>query len=226
MTQVADIGFQGIELGLPNHDIQAEAIRDHLQKINLDVISLHTMLPQIEAEFDRLLHFLHILQVPYLVLSYSRFEDQADFVKQAKLYNEIGKRCQEHGVQFLYHNHDHEFVSFGEKNGFDLLMQETDPKLVQFELDTYWVKKGGYDPADYLSQLKNRCPLLHVKDMEKGEEQFFAEVGEGILNFPEILTSAEQAGTKWLIVEQDQCRRAPMTCIEVSYHNLKEMNYG
>ncbi len=56
---------------------------------------------------------------------------------------------------------------------FDILLRETDAEYVKLELDTYWVKRGGEDPAEYLEKLHNRCPLLHIKDMEEGDEQFF-----------------------------------------------------
>src|SRR5690606_40440332 len=104
-----------------------------------------------------------------------------------------------------------------------MLIEETDPDLVKFEIDTYWVKKGGEDPAEYMKKLNNRCPLLHIKDMEPGEEQFFAEVGEGILNFEEIFKVAEEIGTEWIIVEQDLCRRDEFECIKTSYENLEKM---
>ena len=74
-----------------------------------------------------------------------------------------------------------------------------------------------------MRKLKGRCPLLHVKDMEPGDEQFFAEVGEGILDFQEIVAVAEEIGTEWLVVEQDASRRSPFESIAISYRNLAEM---
>lgn len=92
------------------------------------------------------------------------------------------------------------------------------------ELDTYWVKRGGEDPVEYIRKLENRLPLLHIKDMESGEEQFFAEIGDGILDFPAIAQAAEASGTKWLVVEQDLCRRPPFESLAISYRNLKQMD--
>ncbi len=89
----------------------------------------------------------------------------------------------------------------------DMLLEATDPELVKMELDTYWVKHGE-DSVEYLHRLHNCCLLLHIKGVEAGEEQFFAEVGEGILNFDAILHAAEAAGTQWLVVEQNASRRS------------------
>jgi sugar phosphate isomerase/epimerase len=106
----------------------------------------------------------------------------------------------------------------------DILLRETDPELVKMEMDTYWIKRGGEDPAAYLSKLQNRCPLLHIKDMEAGEEQFFAEIGEGILDFTKISKAAEAIGTQWLVVEQDQSRRDPFESLAISYRNLHHLD--
>jgi sugar phosphate isomerase/epimerase len=126
-------------------------------------------------------------------------------------------------IAFLYHNHHHEFTQYDGERVLDILARETDPNLVMFELDTYWVRRGGEDPAEYLRRLQKRCPLLHIKDMEPGPEQFFAEVGEGVLDFAGILRAAQDAEVQWLIVEQDESRRAIFDSIAISYRNLKMM---
>ncbi|MNL38747.1 Inosose dehydratase [compost metagenome] len=126
-------------------------------------------------------------------------------------------------MQFLYHNHDWEFQQFDGEYILDILLRKTDPELVKLELDTYWTKRGGEDPVTFLSKLQNRCPLLHIKDVEDGKEAFFAEIGEGILDFKAIAQAAEQVGTQWLVVEQDESRRNPLESLEISYRNLRSM---
>jgi sugar phosphate isomerase/epimerase len=85
------------------------------------------------------------------------------------------------------------------------------------------VQHGGEDPVAYLERYAGRVPLLHLKDMAPGEDRAFAEVGEGILDIPGILQAAEKAGTEWIIVEQDVCRRPPLESVRLSLENLKEM---
>lgn len=221
-TRTAEIGFQGVEIGAPPEGITISEMKEHFQQIGLQVIGCHAGLEQLTNGIDGLLEYLQELGGSYVVLS-RRFRSKEGVLQSAQLFNRIGENCRKQGVQFLYHNHDWEFVRFEGRYALDLLLEATDPELVQMELDTYWVKKGGEDPVEYLRKLKNRCPLLHIKDMEPGEDQFFAEVGEGILNFHDIVKAATEVGVKWLVVEQDHCRRPAFDCIETSYSNLKTM---
>lgn len=91
------------------------------------------------------------------------------------------------------------------------------------ELDTYWVKHGGEEPVDYIRKYKGRVPLLHLKDMADDADRSFAEIGEGILDIPAICAAAEDAGTQWLIVEQDVCKKSPIESVKLSLENLKKM---
>lgn len=220
--RVADIGYQGVEVGMPPEGITVSKMKEKLSEMGLKVLSCHAGFDQLINDLPSVTNFINELNGDYIVLSH-RFDTKEDVLKSAEQFNKIGEQCKEQGIQFLYHNHDWEFVKFDGEYALDLLLQETDAELVKMELDTYWVQKGGEDPAEYLRKLNNRCPLLHVKDMEKGEEQFFAEVGEGILDFQEIIQVAEEIGTEWLVVEQDLCRRPVFECIETSYRNLKNM---
>lgn len=220
--RVADIGYQGVEVGMPPEGITVHQMKKRLDEMGLKAISCHAGLDQLTNDLPSVTNFINEMGAKYVVISH-RFDTKEAVLESAEQFNQIGKKCKEQGIQFLYHNHDWEFVKFDGEYALDLLLKETDPNLVKMELDTYWVQKGGEDPAKYLQKLKNRCPLLHVKDMEKGEEQFFAEVGEGILDFQEIISVAVEVGTEWLIVEQDSCRRSAFDCIETSFKNMKEM---
>lgn len=221
-AKVAEIGYQGVEIGPPPEGITVEVMKERFTAMGLHVIGCHASLEQVTDGLDALIDYLHELGGSYVVLSH-RFESKQEVLDAAKLFNQIGANCRERNVQFLYHNHDWEFVTFDGQYAMDILLEETDPELVQMELDIYWVKKGGEDPVAYLRKLKDRCPLLHIKDMEPGAEQFFAEVGEGIMKWDEILEAAAHVGAKWLVVEQDHSRRNPMESIAMSYRNLQGM---
>ncbi|SFB06054.1 Sugar phosphate isomerase/epimerase [Cohnella sp. OV330] len=220
--RVARIGYAAVEIGPPPAGIEIADMKARFDRIGLQVISAHAGIEQLTDGLDSLADFLKLFGAKYAVLSH-RFDTREEVLESAALFNRIGEACRARGLQFLYHNHDWEFVRFGEETALDLLLRETDPELVKMELDVYWAKIGGVEPAAYLRGLRGRCPLLHVKDMEPGDEQFFAEVGEGILDFGDILKAAEEAGTEWLVVEQDHCRRPVFDCIETSYRNLQRM---
>lgn len=136
------------------------------------------------------------------------------------------------GMDFSYHNHDHEFIKFDGKSWLARLYDAIPPALLKAEVDTFWVQSGGGDPAQWVRRLGPRQPLLHLKDMvwartEKGYERRFAEVGEGNLNWQAIFAAAEQSGVEFMLVEQDQCYgRGPFESLAISYRNLRAFGYG
>src|SRR4051812_13945108 len=186
LGKVAEVGYQGVEIGPPPEGITIAEFKNHLSAIGLQVIGAHAGIEQLTAGLAAQVDYLHEVGGEYVALSHN-FDSRQAVLETARLFNRIGENCRTEGIQFLYHNHDREFARFDGEYALDILLQATDPGLVKMELDTYWVKRGGADPVDYLRKLHGRCPLLHIKDMEPGEEQFFAEVGEGILDFDAIL---------------------------------------
>jgi sugar phosphate isomerase/epimerase len=136
----------------------------------------------------------------------------------------MGEKCMAKGVQFGYHNHEHEFEKFDGEYGLDIIYRNSDPRMVFAEIDTYWAEHAGVDPVEYIKKYSGRCPLIHLKDMEAGEEKFFAEVGNGIMDMKGIVKAAKAAGAKWLIVEQDRCRRPAIESARMSFENLKKMD--
>ncbi len=134
--------------------------------------------------------------------------------RTALLLNEKGAVLKSAGVALGYHNHNIEFAPFaqasrGAANGWDILVQETDPALVHFELDTGWIATAGHDPADFLRRHRGRVTQLHVKDVAAGNTVNFglsmkpAEVGSGTLDWAKILPAAHEAGVRHFYVEQE-----------------------
>ena len=109
-------------------------------------MAVHAGPEQLEHELDALADFLGLFGARFVTMSY-QFESRSDVLESAAKFNAIGAACRERGLQFLYHNHDWEFVKFEGESALDLLLAATDPELVELELDVYWVKKGGEDPA-------------------------------------------------------------------------------
>ncbi|MBB6673748.1 sugar phosphate isomerase/epimerase family protein [Cohnella nanjingensis] len=223
LEKLAAIGYEGIELGLPPEGVTVAEQLKALDALGLKVIGSHASFNSFDVDFDRLIDYLHQAGGKYVAISLL-FDSKEDALRKAERLNEIGELCRAGNLTFLYHNHDWEFRKFDGEYVLDLIMRETDPRLVQLELDTYWIAKGGEDPAAYIAKWAGRCPLLHVKDMEPGEERFFAEIGEGVLDFRAIAEAAAGAGTEWLVVEQDAGRRDPFESLAISYRNLAAMD--
>ena len=148
------------------------------------------------------------------------------FIDFAKQYSEIGAALKEHGLSVGYHNHSRElaWVDDARRRQLDILIEESDDN-VWFEVDTYWIAHGGGDPAAWLKKCAGRCPAIHVKDMNitPTQEQKMCEVGAGNLNWPAILASAKDAGTRWYLVERDSGELDPFDSLKISLDNLKAM---
>lgn len=155
----------------------------------------------------------------YLTIpSVQRSATAADEYKPlAAKMNEAGTLCKAAGITLGYHNHDFEFKSLPGGNGFDVLLKETDPNLVKFELDLYWAVRGGQDPIKIFKEHPGRFPLWHVKDMDKLAKEKNTEVGLGNIDFIKIFRNAKLAGMKHFYVEMDTFQIDPFESIKKSY---------
>jgi sugar phosphate isomerase/epimerase len=134
------------------------------------------------------------------------------------------KKMSDNGLVFVYHNHSFELEKYDGRTGLDILFSESNPKLFNFEIDTYWIQHGGGDPADWIMKFGNRVPVIHLKDMVMhGFEQLMAEIGEGNLNWKTILDACKKNGVEWYIIEQDVCQRDPFESLSISLRNLHNM---
>ncbi len=154
------------------------------------------------------------------------------FRRAAHQFNAWGKQIRDKGMSFAFHNHDYEFRKLNGGTGYDILVKETDPELVSFELDCYWVAQAGIDPAAKLKQLGRRVRLLHLKDLKPGfppsndmsaSSAHFTEVGRGKLNWREILAVAQKLQVEQYIVEQDKTDGPPVASIRISYNYLRKI---
>ncbi|HEV2495703.1 MAG TPA: sugar phosphate isomerase/epimerase [Terriglobia bacterium] len=154
-----------------------------------------------------------------------------DFKWLADLFNKVGEECHKGGLEFAYHGHNLEFQKVDGKPGYDVLLESTDPKLVNFEMDCYWVTRAGADPVAYLDKYPGRFPLLHIKDMKPGQTpttdlmrggNAFIEVGKGSIDWKRIF-EADRSGLKYYFVEQDRTSLPPLESAKVSYEYLRHL---
>ena len=155
------------------------------------------------------------------------------YKRAAEFFNQTCEGCRKAGVHFGYPNHNRDFEKFGNTIALDLMLKSTDPALVTFEMDCFWVTRAGYDPVAYMNKYPGRFQVLHVKDERKhypptvsgrtpGEA--FAPVGKGIIDWKRIFKAAPRGGLKYYFVEQDQTELPVFDAIKISYdylHNLR-----
>jgi len=145
----------------------------------------------------------------------------------ASILNILGQKSKAAGLEFLYHNHDFEFVE--NENGvvpIDYMLENLDPETVNFQMDLYWVTKAGADPVAYFEKYPGRFKIWHVKDMD--EQGRFAPVGKGSIDFARILAKKDLSGMEYYIVEQDQTFDGlePLEAIKISREGLKKFGFN
>ncbi|MFV5689996.1 sugar phosphate isomerase/epimerase family protein [Flavobacterium sp. ZT3R25] len=146
-----------------------------------------------------------------------------DYKKLAHKVNKAAELCKASGLKLAYHNHDFEFTKFGSTTGYEILLNETDKKLVDFELDLYWVVRSGNDPLKLFKENPGRFKMWHVKDMDKAKPEWNTEIGKGAIDFKSIFAQAKLSGMKHFFVEHEtNYYPNPMESVKASCAYVKE----
>ena len=148
----------------------------------------------------------------------------ADHLKQlCDVFNHFGEACKKSGIQFGYHNHDADFNKAENKYIIDLILQQTDPALVIWEMDLYWVKYANEDPAKWINQYGERIHAFHVKDMANTTRRESIEVGEGTIDFETLFRLPGASKVTYYIVELEDYRTTSMEGVDISLQHLKKI---
>jgi len=201
---LAGLGYQEVEFaGLFKHS--ATAVASWLAEYGLSAPAGHVMLQPMLAETNRVLDEALALGHRYLVMPYL-FEHQRNdglrsYQQLAEQLNRVGERCQAVGLQLAYHNHDFEFAVMDNTTPYEILLTQTDAKLVKMEIDLYWAAKMQVDVPALFQRYPGRFPLWHLKDM--AADGNFADLGTGRINFTAVVNAASVAGLQHAFVERD-----------------------
>nr|WP_150452098.1 sugar phosphate isomerase/epimerase [Arenibacter lacus] len=242
LQAVADAGYKNIEAaGYADGKFYGMAPADfkaYLNKLNLRPISAHqgsvtlenadAMMADVKAAgFEYFVvpippmgHFIYDQETKSMGMT-------GGAAKLAGILNTLGEKAHAAGLKLLYHNHDFEFVE--DREGvvpIDYLLENTDPKYVNYQMDLFWVTKAGVDPIAYFEKYPGRFISWHVKDMDKKGR--FAPVGTGTIDFSRILSKRELSGMKFYMVEQDQTFDGlePLEAIKISHKALKNIGFN
>lgn len=227
LQQAIDFGFSEIEGG-SNFAASPNEFVTFCKEIGMKPIASGSSLDPMMKEPQKFFDNQNELGMKYLVCYWPWMSGGPfmleDCKKSVEMLNELGAKAKTNGLQLLWHNHDKEFHEMEEGLPFDYLMTHTDPKLVQCEMDIYWVKKGGGDPLAFLKKYAGRFPILHVKDMAAGPEQDFICPGSGIIDFAPIFKEAQKQGIEHYIVERDN-EPDGIGCLRSSGEFLKNIRF-
>ena len=239
LKKVSDIGFKYLELASYSngkfYGYLPGEFKKMINDLGMEVISSHAGVnPQgITTEEAKKMAEDHAkLGAKYCMQPYVADGDRktiAGYQKMVAEWNKVGKIMKENGVRFGYHNHNFEFDTVeGKVPYFDIFLTEMDKDVMTMELDLFWTIKAGINPVDLFKKYPGRFQLFHMKDMYTKEAPFFktasndfAPVGEGLINFKEILAAKNIAGMKYMFVEQDSTKDGkPFDAIKTSITNL------
>jgi sugar phosphate isomerase/epimerase len=227
MRRVREIGYRAVQVSALG-PIAPEELKRIVDAEGLTICITHTSYDRLWNDLDAVIAEHRLWSCPNVAIgSMPRpylEEGEAGYHRFAREANEVGRKLHDAGMTFSYHNHNMEFERHGSRIGLDILLDETDPRYVQAEIDVYWVQAGGGDPAAWIRKVTGRMPVVHLKDMTvKGRQAIMAEVGEGNLNWPAIMDACREARVRWYAVEQDICQRDPFESLAISYRNLRGM---
>ncbi|WP_141335522.1 sugar phosphate isomerase/epimerase [Paenibacillus sp. tmac-D7] len=224
LREVAAMGYEGVEFA-GYGGLSAEELRDLLQELNLKAIGSHVNYQKLKDHLDEEISYLQTIGGQYIICPYLVPEERKDWERHFAFFEAVAKQVANQGLTFAYHNHDFEFQDkVGGLEVFDALYQTIAPELLKVEMDIGWVQFVGKDPLEYMKKYSGRLPLLHLKDFRRGEDGLIdtLELGRGLINLPEVIRAASEAGTEWLIVEQDKCQNPPLECVSTSMKWLHE----
>jgi sugar phosphate isomerase/epimerase len=229
-----DQGFRVLEgggtYGLSQADFRAE-----LDKRGMRMVGVFSSYETLRDKPDEAIALAKAMGAEYVVCGWIPHQGgfTAENVKQAaEVFNRAGRAIKAAGLQFCYHPHGYEFVPTAKGTLFDDLAAQTDTEAVGFELDVFWAKHGGQDPAKLLAKYPRRFHLMHLKDLQKGvkgdltgkaPDETSVALGTGQIDFPAVLKAAKKAGVKWYFIEEES-PDAPAN-IPVSLRYLERLRF-
>lgn len=226
LRKVAQIGYKEVEFAGYYGRTPAQ-IRALLKQNGLTSPSSHIGLDILEKDSVRAFADAKAIGHQWVTMPYipeERRKTVDDWNKIIDLLNQLGPQAKAAGLRLAYHNHDFEIRPVDGVRPLDMMLSKTDPALVDFEMDLYWVVFGGGDPLDFFNRYPKRFALVHVKDSAGPPDNKMVDVGKGTIDFPKIFAQSDKAGIKHYFVEHDQ-PADPIATIRNSYKYLAAVRF-
>jgi sugar phosphate isomerase/epimerase len=223
LARVAEIGYREVEFA-GYYNRTPEQVRDVLRRTGLSAPSAHIPYPATDDDWKRALDAAKIVGHEWAVVPWLDQSQRAAVLPQlADRLNRLGALTKAAGLRQGYHNHDFEFAANPAGGTWlDTLLTRTDPALVSFEMDVYWVTKAGSDPLALMAKYPGRFPLLHLKDATPAPERRMADVGGGTIDWAAVIRAARAQGLQHAFVERDDATD-PLASARASYTYLASL---
>jgi hydroxypyruvate isomerase len=222
LKRVAAVGYKQVEFaGLFGH--RADQVRGLLDGLGLIAPSMHLPFETLDAGWEAALddarrlgcHYVVIPSIPNALRT-----SIEDYRRVADRFTRAAEAAARAGLQFAYHNHEIDLLPLERRLPYDVLMEATDPSLVGMQIDLYWMVRSGQDPLRYFKRWPGRCKMVHIKDSLGAPEHRMSEVGQGIIDWTSLLSSAKGSGVEYYFVEQDSAA-VPLESIASSFSYLR-----
>lgn len=193
-------GGQGMYWGMSNLDF-----KKYMDELGMAIVSSHC---DINTNFEKKAADAAAIGIKYLICPWKGPQKSIDNFKAfADEFNAKGEICRKNGIRFAYHNHDYSFIEQSGQLGQDVMMKNTDPSLVDFEMDIYWVAAAAHDPIAWFNKYPDRFKLCHIKDRSKNpgtdNGKNSVDLGTGSIDYSKVLKVAKEKGMEYFIVEQE-----------------------
>jgi sugar phosphate isomerase/epimerase len=228
MKQIAELGYKEIESYQGDQGVfwgmSPKECKTYLDELGIKMVSTHA---ETSKDLERLAGEAAEAGLTYVLQPYIGPQTSIDeWKKRADEFNRRGEICNKAGVRFGYHNHDYSFKEVDMQLPQEILLDNTDPALVMYELDLCWISAANKNVKYHLERYAGRYELCHVKDMVKrleGEEVRQTDLGKGIIDYPSILKVAKETGMKHYIVEQEDYPESVMKSIAYDADYMKNL---
>ena len=250
LKEISRIGYKYVELAIAQSFGKTSLqFKESLAASGLSAVSAHIPYRDMIENPDSVIDYHIEIGCKYIVIPFLNNDDRssgANYEEVKKGIVKLGEIIKKKGAVLLYHNHEFEFEKYKGKYALDDLFDSISADILQTQIDTCWVLAGGEDPAEYILKYKNRCPVIHLKDLylnggvnKNAQYDFIGEVkkaralgpfpfralGKGIQDIRGIIDAAQKAGTEWLVVEQDlpSPGKTQLECAKESLDYLKSL---
>jgi len=215
LAEIKGWGLKNVELA-GTYNLTAAQFKSQLDTYGLIPISGHYSYEQYRTNLDYIISDAKIFGLKYVGCAWIPHNgpfDEKTCREAIEVFNHAGEVLAQHGLKFFSHTHGYEFQPFQQGTLFDLLMTETNPKYVNFEMDIFWVAHAGQDPVKLLEKYGQRWQLMHLKGMKDSTPTGLltggsdvsndVPVGQGKIPFPPLFRAAAKAGVKWYFIEDE-----------------------
>jgi sugar phosphate isomerase/epimerase len=213
-------GPKGMFWGMTNKEFKT-----YMDELGMSIVASHS---DMNKDFERKAAEAAEIGMKYLICPWIGPQKKLDdFKKYADTFNQKGELCKKNGIRFAYHNHNYSFEALEGQMPQEVMMNNTDPGLVDFEMDIYWVVTANANAEEWMKKYKNRFRLCHVKDRKKNasERDASCDLGTGSIDYAKILKTAKQTGMQYYIVEQEKYEgTTPMKAAETDAAYMKGLS--